>query len=73
MKKIVLIIGVIASISLFSCKNGKVKESVESKEDVKQVEDFIDKDSLPLNDSLLLKSDSLKLDSLKADSLKKIK
>lgn len=73
MKKIVLIMGVAASISLFSCKNSKVKESAESKEDAKQVEDFINKDSIPKIDSLLLKSDSLKLDSLKADSLKETK
>ncbi len=69
---IVLTIGIATIISLFSRKNGKMKETKKSKGNTKQVEDFADKDFIPMNNSLVLKSDPLKLDSLKTDSLKKI-
>jgi hypothetical protein len=51
----IISVGIAAIISMFSYKNGKVKENVNTKKDADKLDNFIYKNAIPKNHSLLLK------------------
>lgn len=54
----IISVGIAAIISMFSRKNEKTKETIKCNGKTKHMEDFASKDFIPINNNLVLKSDS---------------